>query len=364
MPSGLPAGTYSLSVIANGISSDPVSFNPIPALSSSLTPPAICSNTAFTYTPTSASSGATFTWTRAAVAGISNPAVTVPQTTNPDEVLINTTSNPVSVVYAYTITVNTCSNSQNVTVVVNPSAIASITGTTTFCQHDSTVLTANSGTGILYQWTKGGNNIAGAINQTYTAKIGGKYKVHETNSFGCASTSPNTILTVIPLPLATIAPLGSLDICQTGSVVLQADSGTGFTYQWRKGVNNISGATNQTYTATAIGTYLVTVTNSNGCSKTSKGTKVTKSCLLVKTLDVLPAADLIIYPNPAEDQTVVQYMLAHSSHVSLTVYSVNGKAIKTLVNDNLEEGSHSMQLNTNQFSKGIYFVKIGYRQRN
>lgn len=100
-------------------SANSVTVNPSPMLSSTLTPPAICSNTAFTYTPTSATSGVTYSWTRAAVAGISNAAVTTPQSANPNETLINTTTSPIDVVYRYVTAKNGCSTTQNVTVRVN-----------------------------------------------------------------------------------------------------------------------------------------------------------------------------------------------------------------------------------------------------
>ncbi len=95
-----------------------VSAVPTAALSSPATATA-CSGDTFSYTATSAYSGATFTWTRAAVAGISNAAVTTPQASNPNEILINTTNAPVDVVYAYTITTATCYLTQNVTVTVS-----------------------------------------------------------------------------------------------------------------------------------------------------------------------------------------------------------------------------------------------------
>ena len=123
LPAGLPIGTYSLVVTANGIASDPVSFTPVPYLTSTLTAPGICSSTSFSYVPAMAPATATFTWTRAAVSGISNAAVTVPQTSNPNEILINTTGSPITVVYDFVITSNGCSNTQQVSVVVNPCSI-------------------------------------------------------------------------------------------------------------------------------------------------------------------------------------------------------------------------------------------------
>lgn len=457
LPSGLPSGTYSLVVVANGIASDPVSFTTGPTLSSTLTPPDICSNTAFTYTPTSTVNGATFTWTRAAVAGISNAAITTPQTTNPNEILVNTTSSSVSVIYAYTITANGCSNAQQVTVivnpspslsstltpgsicsnstftytptstsggavftwtraavagisnpavtvpqatdpneilinttsspvsviyayvtsangcssnqavtvVVNPSPTASISGTTTICMGQNTTLTASGGAGISYQWIKGAMNISGATNQTYTTKKAAAYKVQETNLFSCVSTSAATTVTVLSTPAATITPSGNLDICATGSVVLLANSGAGYTYQWQKKNINLAGETNQTYTATAKGNYKVIVTGSNGCSKTSMSTKVTNSC---KEDDVVLAfiqPELKIFPNPAEDQTTIHFTLPNSSHVCIKVYDVSGKEIAcpellggTMLNDELEQGDYSLQVSTNHFSKGVYLVTM------
>jgi hypothetical protein len=69
---------------------------------------------------------------------------------------------------------------------------------------------------------------------------------------------------------AGISHTGPLNFCSGGSVLLKAPAGTGLTYQWKKSGVIIPGATASTYTATASGTYKVTVTNVlTGCSKTS-----------------------------------------------------------------------------------------------
>ncbi len=102
-----------------------------PTLTSSLTPPAICSNTVFSYNPTCGTPGTTFAWTRAVVAGISNPAGS--GTNNPNETLINTTNLPVNVTYVYTLSVNGCINTQNVVVVINAKPTVVTSGNVTFC---------------------------------------------------------------------------------------------------------------------------------------------------------------------------------------------------------------------------------------
>jgi hypothetical protein len=105
-----------------------VAVEPLPVLSSTLTPSDICSNTVFGYLPTSATAGTTFNWSRPAVAGISNPAAS--NVDNPNETLVNTTTLPIVVTYVYTLTANGCTNVQNVLVTVNPSPVLTSSLTT------------------------------------------------------------------------------------------------------------------------------------------------------------------------------------------------------------------------------------------
>ena len=178
-------------------------------------------------------------------------------------------------------------------------------GTVTMCSNASVTLTASGGPGITYQWLKNNKNISGATNQTYLAKVAATFQVSETNTLGCTGKSAGVTVVVYSLPSAVITPLGDLNICVSGSVVLQANAGSGLLYQWKKGVNLIAGATNQHYTATAVGTYKVTVTNSNGCSKISTGTKVIKSCKESGDSASWGKTVFSCYPNPTDGMLVI-----------------------------------------------------------
>lgn len=116
---------YAITTTAGGCSNTDdvtVIVNAAPVLSSSLTPAAICSGTQFNYAPTSLTPYVSFNWTRAVTTGISNPSASGAD--NPAEVLVNTTSAPITVSYTYSlITVNGCTNPagpETVRVVVNP----------------------------------------------------------------------------------------------------------------------------------------------------------------------------------------------------------------------------------------------------
>jgi hypothetical protein len=116
-------GTYTVTQTVNDctstIGSGVASPKSPPTLSSSLTATAF-NNTVFTYSPTSATAGTTFTWSRAAVTGVSNAAAN--GTGNISETLVNTTTTAKTITYVYTLTANGCTNTQNVVVTLNPPA--------------------------------------------------------------------------------------------------------------------------------------------------------------------------------------------------------------------------------------------------
>ena len=181
---------------------------------------------------------------------------------------------------SYTVTVtasglSTTSSATTVTVNALPTATITPDTSTTFCTGGSVVLNANTGTGLTYQWNNGSTAISAATISSYIANTAGTYTVVVKNSNGCSATSSGTTVTVNALPTASITPATSTTFCTGGSVVLNANTGTGLTYQWNNGGTGISGATTSSYTATTADTYTVVVKNSNGCSATSTSVAVT-----------------------------------------------------------------------------------------
>ncbi len=85
-------------------------------------------------------------------------------------------------------------------------------------------------------------------------------------------------------PPAAITAAGSTTICPTGSVVLNANTGTGIIYQWEVGGVAISGATTSSYTATTGGSYTVMEYKTAGCDSTSLPVTVTVGALSAGTV--------------------------------------------------------------------------------
>jgi PKD repeat protein len=178
--------------------------------------------------------------------------------------------------YTVAVTLNgQCTSTSNATqVIVNPYPLATITpdGPTTFCPDASVNLFANSGSNLSYSWYFNSNNLfngAGSIN----VSSAGTYTLYVTNGFNCTSNASVSI-THLPAPIATATPAGATSLCSGQSVVINANSGSGLTYQWYNGANAINNETNASYTANGTGNYYVVVTNLNNCSTTSNTVSV------------------------------------------------------------------------------------------
>jgi hypothetical protein len=174
---------------------------------------------------------------------------------------------------AYTVEVTSpggCKATSAVTTITNSnSPIATITAaSTSICNGGSVVLTAS--TGASYKWFNGTTQVG--TNATYTASTSGAYTVEVTNAGGCIAISAVTTITNSNSPIATIsAP--STSFCNGNSLMLTAN--TGSSYQWYNSGTFVG--TNQIYSASTPGNYVVEVTNASGCKSTSAVTQITVS---------------------------------------------------------------------------------------
>jgi hypothetical protein len=88
-------------------------------------------------------------------------------------------------------------------------------------------------------------------------------------------------ITVNALPVATIAAVGGTTACPGNAVTLNANTGSGYSYQWKLNGNNISNATSSSYGAASTGSYTVVIT-SNSC------VSLASNAIIVTISDVTP----------------------------------------------------------------------------
>lgn len=67
----------------------------------------------------------------------------------------------------------------------------------------------------------------------------------------------------------------------------------------------------------------------------------------------------VLYPNPASQNTTISFSIADKNNVVVSVYDVLGNIVSTISQINeLEKGSHSINLNTSNLASGIYYISL------
>ena len=64
------------------------------------------------------------------------------------------------------------------------------------------------------------------------------------------------------------------------------------------------------------------------------------------------------YPNPFNPTTEIRFQISEVSHVTLKVFDVLGREVRTLVNENLQPGSYETTFNAIGLASGVYFYKL------
>ncbi|HOU17194.1 MAG TPA: S8 family serine peptidase [Candidatus Marinimicrobia bacterium] len=105
-----------------------------------------------------------------------------------------------------------------------------------------------------------------------------------------------------------------------------------------------------------------TVTDSKGSTATDVHTAIVEGLTLDLSIpDQLTVSDNS--PNPFNLVTTIKYGIPESGLATITIYSITGQKVKTLVNDHLSAGYHQVQWNgTNNFgseiASGLYILEL------
>jgi hypothetical protein len=165
-------------------------------------------------------------------------------------------------VYTVTYTTGGCTSdeSSGITVTASETPVITADGPTTFCTGGSVVLTSSVTSNLL--WSNG------ATTPSITVTTSGTYSVQNIVG-GCPTLTSNTITVTVASSLSTptISPAGPITLCPSGSVTLTSSSPT----------NNIwsNGATTQSITVNAAGSYFVHLDNGSCVSANSATVTVT-----------------------------------------------------------------------------------------
>jgi len=246
-----------------------------------------CAGGSATFTVAASGSGAlSYQWRKG---GVNIPGATA----------ANLTINPVAAGDAgsYDVVVsNSCGTvtSSAATLTVNPAtAITSQPANQTVCAGSpATFSVTATGTGLSYQWRKGGVVISGATSSSFSipsaaAGDAGNYDVVVTGS--CGTVISNTAsLTVNAGATITSQPTNQTVCAGSPASFSVTATGTGLSYQWRKGGVAISGATASSFTipsaaAGDAGSYDVVITSSCGSITSNAATLTVNPATAITT---------------------------------------------------------------------------------
>ena len=171
--------------------------------------------------------------------------------------------------------------SNTITITVLPSSnvrISEITGKKEICEKGSTELEPVVLGGIApfsYLWVQGSTNIS----TTSKLKIEkeGKYLVHIFDKIGCYFRSDSITVKKVANPAVPVITQPAQAIICTGGTLALTTTTKENSYQWYLNNKEIVGAVNQSYTATAAGSYQLKVINEYKCAT------MTETALVINT---------------------------------------------------------------------------------
>lgn len=282
-------------------------------------------------------------------AGLTNPfspTTNASPTTTTDYIATIIDATPDTITKTIRVTVNA------ITVSINDTELSVGCGQTT---NLDSVVVGGTVTGATFAWSNG-------VNTLTNPNVGsGTYTIVATNSLGCSATDAVTVTIpgvdqVLNFSTGLVNNIG----CQDLPVNFQNTSArlTGWSWSWTFGDNssNISLAQDPSYTYSATGSYIVTLSaDSSGCS-VAPATKTV-------TINICPGIEeswlsthVEMYPNPTKGMVTLNFTDIDGKTGVIGIYDIAGKLV---VEEPISVAGNAQKvLNLSALSEGVYFVKI------
>jgi phosphodiesterase/alkaline phosphatase D-like protein len=189
------------------------------------------------------------------------------------------------------------------------------------------------------QWNNGSDSL------TRNNLLPGNYPYTITDANNC---NYNAVATVSGPPAiqvnATVVPDFSGN--GEGAIYLNVTGGTApYTYTW------LTGSTNDTLTNLPAGSYLVQVTDANGC-RTSKSFVVTNATY-VEDENLI---GLNIFPNPAQQHLNIELQLPFAADITLKIFNVLGEEV--VLKKYPQVKNNTLSIDIRHLASGNYFLQI------
>jgi hypothetical protein len=226
----------------------------------------------------------------------------------------------------------------SVTVIIPPDVtIKNLDGLTSFCDGDS--LRLDAGPALHFKdfvWSNGDSG------RTIYVKESGTYTVTGITREGCKKTSEIFNVVMLAKPEKPV-------IMQEGNDLI---SSAAESYVWYYDNKIISGAVGRRITVNKTGYYKVEVTNKDGCSNISDPLYVE----IISVDNYEGEFGVRIYPNPANDELVVDISSNQNVDILLDLTNILGNSL--FKHREVSNGRFSKNINIEGLSSGLYFIRI------
>lgn len=224
------------------------------------------------------------------------------------------------------------------------------------CLGDTIKLKAKSNLYSTYAWYRNGVQIGGSTDSIFSTTLGGAYTYSSTN-LCMTNVSPELKIIGKANPLATITPLSSTIFCLGDSVLLQANSGLDYFYEWYRYSNIINGANSSLYTAKKAGPIKVKVVNKYGCEKTSLPVTLNVPC---REGEEQYDLDFNVYPNPSQGEVFISSNSGFFTSKSfIDVLDIEGRVVSTI---NEFQGESIISISIGR--AGVYLIRGRTEDKN
>ncbi len=246
----------------------------------------------------------------------------------------------------YTVTVSllgTCSDTASINVPSvssnPPAATATATNANCFGDNGLANVVASGGTpGYSYLWSNGDTSTA------LTAPAG-TYAVTVTDAQGCAAVDTVTIAEPSAIVPTVTSTLESAPGANDGSATANPTGGTPpYTYLWS------NGGTTATISNLPVGTYVVTVTDANGC------TAFDSTSVITGLSGHAGISKFVAFPSPNDGIFQVEFRADGMNDLTLEVLDLAGKRIYST--DFAQTNGFLQEIDLKNQAAGMYFVRL------